>query len=155
MLDPSNAIRNLLYLYTERFDLGDLSGAAELFRHARIITGDQGDSIDAEALLALWKKHVILYQETGTPRTKHQCTNAIVELDEGGLTASARSYYVVYQQTDTLPLQPIVAGNLRVGIQNAAASYCGQFIADCRDQLVKTFEYDSQMVSIQMTQIPE
>ena len=110
MLDPSNAIRNLLYLYTERFDLGDLSGAAELFRHARIITGDQGDSIDAEALLALWKKHVILYQETGTPRTKHQCTNAIVELDEGGLTASARSYYVVYQQTDSLPLQPIVAG---------------------------------------------
>ena len=110
MLDPSNAIRNLLYLYTERFDLGDLSGAAELFRHARIITGEQGDSIDAEALLALWKKHVILYQETGTPRTKHQCTNAIVELDEGGLTASARSYYVVYQQTDTLPLQPIVAG---------------------------------------------
>jgi len=110
VLDPSNAIRNLLYLYTERFDLGDLSGAAELFRHARIITGDQGDSIDAEALLALWKKHVILYQETGTPRTKHQCTNAIVELDEGGLTASARSYYVVYQQTDSLPLQPIVAG---------------------------------------------
>ena len=110
MTDPRNTICNLLYLYTERFDLGDLSGAAELFRHARIITGEQGNSIDAEALLALWRKHVILYQETGTPRTKHQCTNAIVELDEGGLTASARSYYVVYQQTDTLPLQPIVAG---------------------------------------------
>ena len=110
MTDPRNTICNLLYLYTERFDLGDLSGAAELFRHARIITGEQGNSIDAEALLALWRKHVILYQETGTPRTKHQCTNAIVELDEGGLTASARSYYVVYQQTDSLPLQPIVAG---------------------------------------------
>ena len=53
---------------------------------------------------------VIVDPSTGTPRTKHTCTNAIINVDEDNLAAAARSYYVVYQQTDTLALQPIVAG---------------------------------------------
>ena len=46
----------------------------------------------------------------GTPRTKHVLSNPIVEVDEASGTASCRSYYTVLQQTDTLALQPIVAG---------------------------------------------
>jgi 3-phenylpropionate/cinnamic acid dioxygenase small subunit len=46
----------------------------------------------------------------GTPRTKHVLSNPILEVDEAAGTASCRSYYTVFQQTETLPLQPIVSG---------------------------------------------
>ena len=46
----------------------------------------------------------------GTPRTKHVITNPIVEVDDDAGTATCRSYYTVLQQTDSLPLQPVVAG---------------------------------------------
>ncbi len=110
MQNHANEISNLLYSYTHRFDGGDLEGAAELFKHAKIITGENGESIDSTALLELWRTLVIIYQETGTPRTKHSCTNAIINVDEENNRATAQSYYVVFQQTDTLPLQAIVSG---------------------------------------------
>ena len=110
MRNHVNEISNLLYSYTHRFDAGDLEGAAELFKHARIITGGNGESINSLALLELWRKLVIIHDKTGTPRTKHSCTNAIINVDEASNTATVQSYYVVYQQTETLPLQVIVAG---------------------------------------------
>jgi hypothetical protein len=48
--------------------------------------------------------------DDGTPRTRHVTTNAIIEVDEGAGTGSARSYYTVFQQTDELALQPIICG---------------------------------------------
>jgi hypothetical protein len=33
-----------------------------------------------------------------------------VAVDEEGGTATCRSYYTVFQQTDDLPLQPVVSG---------------------------------------------
>ena len=110
MRNHANEISNLLYRYTHRFDAGDLEGAAELFKHARIITGGNGESIDSVALLELWRNLVIIHDKTGTPRTKHTCTNAIISVDKASNTAEVQSYYVVYQQTETLPLQAIVAG---------------------------------------------
>lgn len=110
MQNHANEISNLLYSYTHRFDGGDLEGAAELFKHAKIITGENGESIDSTALLELWRTLVIIYPETGTPRTKHSCTNAIINVDEENNKATAQSYYVVFQQTNTLPLQAIVSG---------------------------------------------
>ena len=110
MRNHENEISNLLYSYTERFDLGDQEGAAELFKHAKVIIGQDGESVDYQGLLEIWRSLVIIDEKTGTPRTKHTCTNAIIEVDEANNIATARSYYVVYQQTETLPLQPIVAG---------------------------------------------
>jgi len=110
MRNHANEISNLLYTYTHRFDAGDLAGAARLFKHARVITGEGGESVDSAALLKIWQAMVIIHEETGTPRTKHSCTNAIIDIDEANSTATAQSYYVVYQQTETLPLQAIVAG---------------------------------------------
>ena len=110
MRNHVNEITSLLYSYTHLFDEGDLEGAAELFKHARIITGGNGESIDSTALLELWRKLVIIHEKTGTPRTKHTCTNAIINVDEASNTATVQSYYVVYQQTEKLPLQAIVAG---------------------------------------------
>jgi hypothetical protein len=40
-------------------------------------------------------------------------TNLLIEVDETRGTATCRSNYTVLQQTDTLALQPIVAGRYR------------------------------------------
>ena len=44
------------------------------------------------------------------PATKHVITNVAVEVDDDGRTASARSYFTVFQARPELPLQPILAG---------------------------------------------
>jgi hypothetical protein len=53
-------IRTLLYRYAEAIDAGRLEDAAALFRHARLETG-AGGSLDAEGVLALWRRILILY----------------------------------------------------------------------------------------------
>jgi 3-phenylpropionate/cinnamic acid dioxygenase small subunit len=99
-------ITNLLYRYAELMDAGDFVNCAELFRHARIkLAGDA--YVDADAVRQVWENGVKRYPD-GTLRTKHVTTNAIVEID--GDSATARSYYTVFQQTDDFPLQPIIAG---------------------------------------------
>jgi 3-phenylpropionate/cinnamic acid dioxygenase small subunit len=109
-MTDSETITHLLFRYAELMDSGDFAGVADLFRHARLRVGPgDGDFIDATAMQTLWEQQVIRYPD-GTPRTKHVTTNVVVELDAGGETASARSYYTVFQQLDEGPLQPIVAG---------------------------------------------
>ena len=49
----------------------------------------------------------------GKPRTRHLTSNSIIDVDEVAGTASARSVYVVFQATETLPLQPIISGRYR------------------------------------------
>jgi 3-phenylpropionate/cinnamic acid dioxygenase small subunit len=103
-------ITNLIYRYAECIDAGDLAGAAALFEHARVrIGGPDTDTIDASRLLGIWRSLIVLHPD-GTPRTKHVTTNPIIEIDEDAGTASCRSYYMVLQQTDELPLQTIVTG---------------------------------------------
>jgi 3-phenylpropionate/cinnamic acid dioxygenase small subunit len=106
----ATAITNLLYRYAELMDLGDFAGAARLFDHARIKVG-VGDAgwVDSAAIQKIWEDGVMRYED-GTPRTKHVTTNAIVEFGDDGTTATARSYYTVFQQVGDTPLQPIVAG---------------------------------------------
>ena len=104
------AICNLLYRYAELMDSGDFVAVAELFRHARVVLDPRNDaSVDADGILQIWTDSVIRYPD-GTPRTKHVTTNPIVEVDEDAGTATCRSYYTVFQQTETLALQPIIAG---------------------------------------------
>jgi len=102
-------IQDLLYRYAEFMDVGDLSGVASLFRHARIKIRGDDTLTDADGLLNIWRDMVQIYP-CGTPRTKHVVTNPILEIDETAGTAKCRSYYTVLQSTDTLRLQPIAAG---------------------------------------------
>ena len=46
----------------------------------------------------------------GIPRTSHLCLNVIIELDDTATSAAVRSRYLVLQETDDLPLQPIITG---------------------------------------------
>jgi hypothetical protein len=113
-MDDSRIIENLIYTYADRIDAGDLEGVAEMFLHAEIVAPAQG-SITAgyDAVLAMYQAACRIYQPTGTPLTKHITTNVIIEVDESTMTARSRSYFTVVQATDSLPLQPIVAGRYR------------------------------------------
>ncbi len=113
MSSSDRAIENLLYTYAERIDAGDLEGVASLFAHGCIKPGpDAGPETVArgrDAVLKMYQQATRLYPD-GTPRTRHVTTNAIIEVDAGADHASARSYFTVVQQTEVLPLQPIISG---------------------------------------------
>jgi len=104
-------IRNLLGLYCERMDAGDWDGLGELFADASLVN-DEGIAIAAgrdgvRRLYGLTKTY------DGSPRTRHLTTNSVIDVDEVGGTASARSAYVVFQEAPSLPLQPIITGRYR------------------------------------------
>jgi hypothetical protein len=105
-------IENLLYRYQELMDAGDLSGVGELFAHARL-GSDVYDTTwtGAAEVEAMYGAFVRMYD--GKPRTTHTTTNPIIDIDDAAGTATCRSVYVVYQQTDVLPLQPIITGRYR------------------------------------------
>jgi len=114
MAESAREIENLLYVYAERIDAGDLAGVADLFAHGRIQpAADASPETTFEGrdrVLAMYQAATRIYPD-GTPRTKHITTNAIIEVDEDGQRAAARSYYTVLQQTDDLPLQAIISGH--------------------------------------------
>ncbi len=109
---PHEAIRNLLARYCELIDAGELDALADLFADG-VLRDDAGNELGRGREGA-----ALLYAGTrihgdGTPRTRHLTTNSIIDVDEDAGTATARSVYVVFQATDTLPLQPIIAGRYR------------------------------------------
>ena len=105
-------IKNLLYTYADRIDRGDLEGVADMFTHANLINrGASGEKIvleGREGALATYRNFTRLYEDNGTPHTKHVTTNVIVEVDDSGVAASTRAYAVVFQAVDDFPLQPII-----------------------------------------------
>jgi hypothetical protein len=54
-----------------------------------------------------------LYEDDGTPKTKHLTTNVALHVDEDAGTAHGSAYYCVTQATPELPLQVIVTGRYR------------------------------------------
>ena len=95
-------ITELLYRYAELIDAGDFDGVGKLLGHGNFM-GVAG----AEAIAALFAETTRRFPDHGnTPRTRHLVLNPIVEVD----TAHARSTFCVVQQTETVPLQPIVVG---------------------------------------------
>lgn len=105
-------ILNLLHTYAEKLDKGDLEGVARLFSRAEMTEpSHSSNSYGYEAVLAIYKNATRLYPGDGTPRTKHVTTNTILEIDDNGAAATARSYFTVFQATDQLPLQPIITGS--------------------------------------------
>jgi len=107
-------ICNLVYTYGRLVDAGDFKGVGRHFAHARI-TNDRSDEVaeGAEEITAMYRRTTRLYPETGTPRTQHAFNNPILEIDEDADRATCRANFVVFQQTDRLPLQPIIAGRYR------------------------------------------
>ncbi|MCH2188015.1 nuclear transport factor 2 family protein [Myxococcota bacterium] len=111
MRDHAREIENLLYVYAERIDAGDFEGVGALLEDCTIVTEDgQSVATGAEAICRLYEQSTRRYDDNGTPHTQHVITNVIVEIEEGGKAASARSRFTVLQALSSLPLQTIVAG---------------------------------------------
>ncbi len=114
MSESAREIENLLYVYAERIDAGDLDGVADMFRHGRILPSPdaprEASFEGRDGVRAMYTAATRLYED-GTPKTRHVTTNAIVEVDDEAGTAAARSYYTVFQRTDALPLQAIICGH--------------------------------------------
>jgi len=123
MPESAREIENLVYAYAERIDAGDLAGVAELFRHGRIEAAPGVVVEGVDAVRKLYESSTRLYDD-GTPRTRHVTTNVIVEVDDGADTATARSSYTVVQQTDALPLQPIIVGRYRDTFHRVDGRWC-------------------------------
>ena len=123
MPDSDRAIENLVYAYAERIDAGDLAGVGELFRNGRIQAAPGIVFEGAEQVQGLYDSATRLYED-GTPRTRHVTTNVAVEVDEDAGTGTARSYYTVFQQTDELPLQPIIAGHYHDTFHRVDGDWC-------------------------------
>ena len=109
MSDAHEQIRNLLGRYCELMDAGQFAGLAELFAHATL--ADEHGSVfatGATEMRVMWERQTVLYD--GSPRTRHVTANPVIDVDETGGIAEVSSSYVVFQGTETLPLQPIVSG---------------------------------------------
>jgi hypothetical protein len=111
MSDSATALGNLIARYAELIDGGEFDAVADLLGDAAIGQGDGGGSLltGRDSLLALFTTTTRLYPD-GTPGTKHVTTNLNLEIDEEAGTATARSYWMVFQAVPGLPLQPILAG---------------------------------------------
>jgi ketosteroid isomerase-like protein len=108
--DSSVEIANLIGRYAECIDQGDFDGMADLLADA-VVADEHGNSPlrGREAIRHLFATTARLYPD-GTPRTKHVTTNLILEVEDTKSRATARSYWTVFQATEGLPLQPILAG---------------------------------------------
>ena len=123
MPDNARTIENLVYAYAERIDAGDLAGVAQLFRNGRIQAGPGMVFEGAEQVQGMYDSTTRLYED-GTPRTRHVTTNVAVGVDDEAGTGMARSYYTVFQQTDELPLQPIIAGHYHDTFHQVDGIWC-------------------------------
>ena len=125
MTSSEVAIANLLYRYAEMVDAGQFEDLAlELFAHARfIVAPEPAEPVDGATMARLIASTTIRYQD-GTPRTKHVITNPLIAVDEKAGVASCRSYYTVFQQTDGLALQPVVAGRYHDSFARIDGEWC-------------------------------
>ena len=113
MSDDADAIRNLLYRYAECIDAADFNGVGALFADAVITNeGVDGEIAGPAAVKNLYERTNRVHDD-GTLRTRHLTANIIADIDEDAGSATTRSAFVVFQQTATLPLQPIVTGRYR------------------------------------------
>ena len=111
--ESHHAITTLLYRYAELMDTADFDGVRDLFFDAVLTNeGVAEEIVGGEAIARLYRRTNRVHDD-GTLRTRHLTTNVMIDIDEGANTASARSAFVVLQETPELPLQPIATGRYR------------------------------------------
>jgi 3-phenylpropionate/cinnamic acid dioxygenase small subunit len=109
LIEDKLAVTELLYRYAELIDAGDFDGVGQLLARATFAGTRSPSTSGAENLAKLFAMTTRRYPDHGnTPRTRHLVLNPIVDVD--GSTATARSTFCVVQNTETVPLQPIVVG---------------------------------------------
>jgi 3-phenylpropionate/cinnamic acid dioxygenase small subunit len=99
-----------MYRYAEYIDAADFDAIGKLFVKGSMTNQGVDGSVDgADAISNLYRRSNRVHDD-GTLRTRHVTANVLIDVDEAADTASARSAFVVLQQTSALPLQPIATG---------------------------------------------
>jgi hypothetical protein len=112
MSDARGDIESLLYRYAEAIDAGDFEAVGGLFAHGRICGPDGVPyATGADEVTRMYEATTRRYPDDGTPKTRHMISNPIIDVDSAASTATSRSRFTVYQATESLPLQPIIAGD--------------------------------------------
>lgn len=88
-------------------DFGDVEANAELLAEAEFKVVDE--AITGKGNIANFLRTNLQYHADNSPRTWHSISNILIEV-QSATEASSVSYFTVHQQTDGLPLQPIVTG---------------------------------------------
>ncbi|MDH6677003.1 hypothetical protein M2284_001201 [Rhodococcus sp. LBL1] len=116
-LSAVEAIRDLVHHYTHLIDDARLEDVADLFAHAAYGQCDgNGQPVgpvlesNRDGVLAAFRSFIQMHGTPPRPRTKHVVTNLRVEVADDCRTATSLSYFTVLQATESLPLQPILAG---------------------------------------------
>ncbi len=111
-MEDSRVIENLIYTYAERIDEGDLEAVAALFINAEIVAPAAGSLVSGyDEVLAMYRGATRIYEDSGTPKTRHITSNVIIEVDAD--VAKSRSCFTVVQGTVEFPLQPIISGRYK------------------------------------------
>jgi hypothetical protein len=100
-------VHRLLAQYAHNLDFGKVDANAELLADAQFKVVDE--HITGKDNIANFLRTNLQYHSDNTPRTWHSVSNVLIEV-QSATEASSVSYFTVHQQTDGLPLQPIVTG---------------------------------------------
>jgi hypothetical protein len=109
MTSARDEILRLVNRYGFTIDTGDLDGFAGLFEHGEWSVEGAPPNVGKQAVLAAISTMRIY--PCGTPRTKHVTANVDLDIDEAAGKARGQCYVMVFQQTETFPLQPIFVGH--------------------------------------------
>ncbi len=103
------AVTELLYRYAELIDAGDFDGVGQLLARATFAGTRSASTSGVDSIAKLFAMTTRRYPDhDNTPRTRHLVLNPIVDVEDR--TATARSTFCVIQNTETVPLRPIVVG---------------------------------------------
>ena len=99
--ESHHAITKLMFRYAECVDTANFDGLSELFARGVLTSTSAADpegGMTGEQVGRFYAATNRVHED-GTLRTRHLATNVIVDIDEEADTATARSYYVVFQAT--------------------------------------------------------
>lgn len=102
-----------MFRYAELMDAADFDGLEAMFADARLTNEGVDGAVEGGRAIADLYRRTNRVHDDGTLRTRHLTANVQIDIDESAGTATARSAFVVFQQTASLPLQPIVTGRYR------------------------------------------
>jgi hypothetical protein len=127
MATDTEQITKLSHLYAEYVDHADFPALGRMFSLGAIeclLQGKpNGGRCRGSAEVAKWYEDSVAEYEGG-PHTRHVITNLIVDVASDGLTASARSYFTVFQCLPDFPLQVIAAGRYHDRFSKVGGTWC-------------------------------
>jgi 3-phenylpropionate/cinnamic acid dioxygenase small subunit len=124
--ESHHAITKLMFRYAECVDTADFDGLSTLFANGVMTSTSAADEAGGMTGQQVGRFYAATNRvhEDGTLRTRHLATNVIVDIDEAADSATARSYYVVFQATGKLPFQAIVGGRYDDDFKRVDGQWC-------------------------------